>query len=186
MDEISKAAQSVAVWVGPEDSHTREALHLMKRISQIPQATYEDTSYDAVEAVRAFTTSEWISLSSFFSSPYFQRVWIVQELVFAKEVLMLWGKHQVPWTDLIRTSSYLRSTSVWVLRKTHASSFLPTPDTPGQGLQSTMHHVLPIVILTHWQIRRRVSKSTDPSEPSEILMMGRGLQATIHETSSML
>ncbi|KGQ02704.1 hypothetical protein BBAD15_g12079 [Beauveria bassiana D1-5] len=45
----------------------------------------------------AFDSETWISLSRFFARPWFERVWCVQEIILAKQGMILTDTCQVPW-----------------------------------------------------------------------------------------
>ncbi|KAH8728901.1 heterokaryon incompatibility protein-domain-containing protein [Phaeosphaeriaceae sp. PMI808] len=178
MDTLYQKAKRVVAWIGPDDSHTLRAISLMKRIGCIPRNTYIDPSYDVAARLREFSETDLTSLMSFFASAYFQRVWIVQEVVFAKENRMLCGRHTVSYKDLVTTSSWLFHTGAWSLLTVHAASF-QTPTSIGkQAAGKAQQRVMPMGLRIQHHIRTHVNKGTSKSEPAKILLMARELQAT--------
>lgn len=114
MHQVFSQASMVAIWLGRD---TGENLHLaVAAINLIYQrcAEYaaarnlnltqlgwahsesvtvvEDTSLDD-----SFDSKTWQSLSCFFSRPWFERVWCVQEILLAKQGVILTDMHQIPW-----------------------------------------------------------------------------------------
>ena len=56
----------------------------------------EDTASSLVQLPR-LTKEAWASLQAIIQRPWFTRVWVVQEVVLAKDPTVLCGKHKVPW-----------------------------------------------------------------------------------------
>jgi hypothetical protein len=178
MDVIYQKARRVVAWLGPDDSHTLRAISVMERIGRIPRNTYIDPGYDVAASLREFSETDLISLMSFFASAYFQRVWIVQEVVFAKEIRMLCGRHTVSYQELVKTSSWLFRTGAWSLLSVQAASF-QTPISNGkQAVGKTQPRVMPMGLRIQHNIRTHVNNGKSKSEPAKILLMARELQAT--------
>lgn len=56
----------------------------------------------------AFYDNTWEVLEDFFSSPWFGRQWIIQEVVVATSVTVLWGDQRIAWTRIGETSNWLK------------------------------------------------------------------------------
>jgi len=46
--------------------------------------------------------SRWIPLEHLFLHTWFTRVWIIQEVSLAATAVVLYGKHSIPWSDVIQ------------------------------------------------------------------------------------
>ena len=114
MHRIFRHASMVAVWFGRDGG---ENLHLaVAAINSIYQRCLEHAaaqnsslaklSFSHLESVTiventplddAFDSETWISLYHFFARPWFERVWCVQEIILAKQGVILTDTCQVAW-----------------------------------------------------------------------------------------
>ncbi|KAF4629992.1 hypothetical protein G7Y89_g8154 [Cudoniella acicularis] len=120
MDKIYREARNVIVWLGQENEFTKDAISLLKKIHKIPRERYKhvgvgewhDYNNTFIQMGVYFPPGfkEWLSLIAFFNMPFLQRVWIIQEIILARKVEIVWGKHRFSW-DLVRSiASFLEGT----------------------------------------------------------------------------
>jgi hypothetical protein len=97
MGEIYFGAQSVFAWViGGLNAEEHMALMFVQDISTELQKLRErgaEITFEAVEKIPAFKypSKGWTALAKFLFLPYFQRMWIIQEIVMAREVSVVCG-----------------------------------------------------------------------------------------------
>lgn len=123
MHRIFSQASMVAVWLGRDKG---ENLHLaIAAMNLIYQRCVEHTaiqnsslagmSFSQMESINiveniplddAFDSETWTSLSRFFARPWFERVWCVQEIILAKQGMILTDTCQVPW-ERVGTSAMI-------------------------------------------------------------------------------
>ena len=96
MGEIYQRAQEVIVWLGKGLASDEAAVHLIHYAYNEEQKTGEKIkmSKDGLNLLR-----------SFIENPYFKRLWAVQELVLAKNIIVLVGNKEVSWDKLIAVYS---------------------------------------------------------------------------------
>ena len=97
MDEIFKRAALVLVWLGPHSEHCKTDIAI-KRIQMgifYLEYTRQGLTYDDTESVNA--------LFELLARPYWKRMWVVQEFLLAKEVLICCGNDGFWWHDLFTT-----------------------------------------------------------------------------------
>lgn len=90
MPEIFRAAHWVPAWLGEErDSSGRamDCLHEMVAAASTAVRLPEESAM-------------WDSISKLFGRPWFQRAWVVQELVLAPQVVVFCGNHWAPWDEI--------------------------------------------------------------------------------------
>jgi hypothetical protein len=85
MGEIFRRAEVVFAWLGVEDVESRFTIDWMRK--QKP-------------AVLQLSFQEQENLWAFFSRSYWSRLWIVQELILAREVVFICGHATFTWRDL--------------------------------------------------------------------------------------
>lgn len=122
MGTIYAAASRVIVWLGPSDSSTPSAFTLMHGLIALSPAERVSLHPHDVRTSHPnplLSLENWLALSRFFRRTWFNRAWIIQEVVFARAVRVLCGSHSISWADLSATSHLLATTS-W-------TSFLKDP-----------------------------------------------------------
>ncbi|KAK4495926.1 hypothetical protein PRZ48_013194 [Zasmidium cellare] len=125
MREIYANAETVLVWLGEDGENTTiAALKTIRRLAKqsrrwqkrVAGLTQEEELSMWEKKNRLFWSergpcgSDWRAVASFVRSDWFSRLWIIQEISFAKNVECFRGKCYIPWDDL--------ETAVkWAIRK---------------------------------------------------------------------
>jgi hypothetical protein len=121
MSSIYKAAQNVIIWLGPEDQFTTDSIAAVRRLASIHPSRYNSVShadfYQNQASCRKLGIPEmshflWLSLTAFFQRSWFKRAWIVQELIFARNAVVVCGDYVLPWATIGNTVTFL-ATSGW-------------------------------------------------------------------------
>ena len=108
MFDIYKYALRVLLWLGEGDQDSDRAMTLMNKYPVLfPR---EQAGSGVVERYAAFQGMQfqgnWQALEQgFFTRPCWNRIWIVQEVAVAKEVIVVCGSYTIPWYVL---SSYVK------------------------------------------------------------------------------
>jgi len=118
MTKIYQSAESVVAWLGEQDTGIGRAFDLMKTLGRcskdelrlITPKTLQD---DAVIKLLApcHGIECWNLLAKFFKRRYFTRVWVIQEVTLAKQVLVLCGTYSIDWDEIAKVSRFLTLTS---------------------------------------------------------------------------
>ncbi|KAI6080373.1 heterokaryon incompatibility protein-domain-containing protein [Hypoxylon rubiginosum] len=107
------------------------------------------------------SSREWNIVREFFSNQWFQRIWIMQEVVLAKQAIAIMGNWQIEWTAIGQAAAWFQ-----------ANGFaLPTIPIRGE-----MEDLLPVSrVATMWQMH------SDKRRPLlQVLRDFRGRQATLN------
>ncbi|RSM07899.1 hypothetical protein CDV31_008391 [Fusarium ambrosium] len=113
MGRIYSQAHKVVIWLGPMDSFTRPAFELMKKIGHVTleqaRALRSSTTSDTCHALGLppIHDSSWWSVYALFQRNWFRRVWILQELAFARESYVQIGAILLSWKDLVKICGIL-------------------------------------------------------------------------------
>ncbi|KAF1945324.1 hypothetical protein EJ02DRAFT_369686 [Clathrospora elynae] len=97
MGEIYKTATRVVVWLGIEDRTTKSAFDLIVGLSTLTPAERSKLHPHEVRPQHANPLLDiytWNALALFFRKTWFNRAWIIQEVVFARDVNGQW--HNTP------------------------------------------------------------------------------------------
>lgn len=116
MDQIYERAGYVLAWLGEEDFSTATGVETVKKIaaacddfeksSIIPYESCDESEYKK-EGLPSISLFEWNSLAAIFARQWFRRIWVVQEIVFAADLILYSGKHELTLTDLSRVCGVL-------------------------------------------------------------------------------
>jgi hypothetical protein len=120
MDKIYKRARVVRVWLGEEFGKEVEALATLGEIDAIiyDLKANPELGNDRAEIQDAFQDHEkykainWEALGSVLSRSWFQRVWVLQEMVNAKKATVHIGEYNFGWSSFTSSMSILRGYSL--------------------------------------------------------------------------
>ncbi|KAI3394987.1 hypothetical protein diail_1876 [Diaporthe ilicicola] len=129
MDIIYSDAQTVIVWLGEEDFHTPGALKMMKALAEVDLGKFEETPcFDDYDAFTAYDTlleagktlglpedieaGEWRDFAAFLLRKWFERIWVVQEKVFARNTEVFVGHQKLSWNQIVKAASILKETGL--------------------------------------------------------------------------
>ncbi|KXJ89561.1 heterokaryon incompatibility protein-domain-containing protein [Microdochium bolleyi] len=110
MGRIYQSAQLVVVWLGPFSRVAEEGLKTLEKIVQSDEPLIANPLYAA--RVGNGAAEDWkiesAALTAFHlaSRSYFRRVWVVQELCLAREVIYLHGKHEISIDTLLTSCKW--------------------------------------------------------------------------------
>ena len=110
MRSIYNRAKRVIVWTGDEDEDTKLAFEIIRKLAMAcnisrelilkPEELVADLALD----LPSLESSDWRSILSFFERPVFERVWVIQEIVVAQDVVVRCGDDYVTWSELSLTA----------------------------------------------------------------------------------
>jgi hypothetical protein len=93
MTSIYKLAKSVAIWLGPEEDQSHLAMALLEGIANHQDSSEHIKGLIANENLR----QDFAAIVSLFERDYWKRLWVVQEVFNAREIVVYCGERTVPW-----------------------------------------------------------------------------------------
>jgi hypothetical protein len=119
MAEIYKAASQVVIWLGLHDSGTAAAWRLIDKILTQLKTSGKGSASQSIKYPPAQDPG-WDSVRALLTRPWFFRVWTFQEIVLAKEALLVCGPYELSWGQfdlfLGTTRSHFRRLTVEQMR----------------------------------------------------------------------
>lgn len=115
IEQVYNRARRVIVWTGDEDEDTKPAFDIIRKLATARNVSEqlafspEELVSDQILDLPALDSSEWRSLLRFFFRPVFERMWVIQEIVAAQQVVIRCGDDEITWSELSRTASLLSS-----------------------------------------------------------------------------
>lgn len=113
MGHIYRSATRVLVWLGPASPDSDLAMGLVDHLGQVLRfdclsETFTPTSIGAAEPHWADLTQllpyqehELHALDSLFARPWFDRLWVVQEVLIGAEAVVLCGRQHTTWQSVL-------------------------------------------------------------------------------------
>lgn len=122
MRRLFQGAKNVIIWLGEESRDSASAFDLISRIVAA-KALEQDLSL--IEKQRSFKAKDlidlslpessspvWTALDSLFWRPWFNRVWVIQEIAVARSASVLCGQNHCQWSDFTTTACYIQDHSL--------------------------------------------------------------------------
>jgi hypothetical protein len=114
MGKIYQGAKIVVAWLGDSDQYTERAIHVVDNLPRSPINSFDDNHLKA--------------LVGLLRRAWFTRVWVIQEVFFAKRLVMLWGRFQINSSNFKRTTKCLTEGSAWYSLTKYAAMFISEQD----------------------------------------------------------
>jgi len=105
MNKIFQTADRVVAWIGHEYEGSHQAIETLAKIGPLQNTLGSDPSADGLlhtsrslsRKVPDARDNIWTKINLLVKRPWFQRAWIVQELVLASKVLIVCGRSELDW-----------------------------------------------------------------------------------------
>ena len=118
MAAVFSMASRVIVWLGPESQNSTLALRGIDRLGsqlRVDWATRYITLVSAGEIITRFVDpfddGTWKSVGDLLNRPWFDRLWIWQEVRLAREAYLLCGNEGVPWESVRKVILHLQQST---------------------------------------------------------------------------
>lgn len=120
MHQIYGNARCNLIWLGDDDGLTERALYSIESIfNEISRETddfekffdmlYQENGVEIYNSDTAITADvDWESLLAFFASPWFRRLWVVQEASLARHNICYRGSLKIPLDHVLKVAQWLR------------------------------------------------------------------------------
>ncbi|KAF5020471.1 hypothetical protein F66182_7510 [Fusarium sp. NRRL 66182] len=94
MPVIYSQAESVAIWLGPEENDSTKAVEFLEKMSA------PDSPNDHISRLLASgnANGDLLAVVSLFARDYWRRLWVVQEVFNAKTITIYCGPTKLPWS----------------------------------------------------------------------------------------
>ncbi|KAF4556804.1 Heterokaryon incompatibility protein (HET)-like protein [Elsinoe fawcettii] len=131
-------AKTVLAWIGHQRGDTPLAIEWIEKLSALTKGLGNDVfkDYDNDEERRKLETSEaiaeetaaemgvpfdddaaWTAFSAFYDKAWFERFWIVQEVLPAREAWLICGEHKVEWHKVKAAATWYTNKALRIHRQ---------------------------------------------------------------------
>ncbi|KAK1845395.1 hypothetical protein CCHR01_11997 [Colletotrichum chrysophilum] len=98
MDIIYWNAANVVVWLGPSSGDSSLAITTLRRVGA-EAASFESGS-ELDTFAKCVSSAELAAIVDLFERPYRNRLWVVQEIFYASEIMLRCGSDLIEWTEI--------------------------------------------------------------------------------------
>ncbi|KAE9363791.1 HET-domain-containing protein [Stipitochalara longipes BDJ] len=135
MKSIYEQAEMVLIWLGnfnePTDEHFRRDIFgwnidkveensaamarsammlivlLQKEADHTQSSEISENSIRLADYIHANNLQAWAQLARLFNRPWFERLWIIQELAVSRNAIVQWGNLQINWSILEKAAKFI-------------------------------------------------------------------------------
>jgi Heterokaryon incompatibility protein (HET) len=115
MADIFRSASTVIVWLGEQETETPLAIELLGPLTAAPPDKLDDLKKLQIDDPRMLevlgecggSITHWRALKRMFSRTWFSRIWVVQEISFAENIVILCGSFFLSWEGCIAACEFL-------------------------------------------------------------------------------
>jgi hypothetical protein len=104
MQKLYATAEQVVIWLGAEkeDGSTGWAFQMIPILAKLSSDELKQYVMDNTTpgAMSEEFRNDFLSLRRLVQRPWWQRVWVIQEFVVARETVLLYGPHELDWQGL--------------------------------------------------------------------------------------
>ena len=97
MTLIYSKAEEVIAWIGEESDDSALVIDQMRNRSPYPSDSQDDVPINFIKSFIALC-----------KRLYWERIWIIQEIAVASDVVVLCGREEIKWEQLFRAFGYYR------------------------------------------------------------------------------
>jgi hypothetical protein len=97
MRDIYRSAELVVAWLGEEKDESDLAMDMIENWAKYLTVPIEEV---LEKMPNAFDNKAWEAVQCLFKRTYWTRTWVVQEIVFSSEALLMCGSNVMAWTNL--------------------------------------------------------------------------------------
>lgn len=99
MDQVYACAAKVLIWLGCGDSDTTAFINYVNA-GHLQPSFFDRQSFHRPNTTGLYLDGEHAGYYKIERNDYWRRLWIVQEVILAKDVEIAMGFHSMPWSDL--------------------------------------------------------------------------------------
>ncbi|KAL2686910.1 hypothetical protein Neosp_004453 [[Neocosmospora] mangrovei] len=160
MADIFQKADVVVAWLGEEQDDSAMALEMISKFSGVWMA-YMDRGVNPGEGLRgvsdAFESRVWVSMAKLFMRAWWTRLWIYQEVILARNVILRCGQSSIDWNEL--TSAYFLLSALLL---PHNAQYLEVRDT-GQVVVVMEMSAWTSLIIDRWNRHTQAQLTAQPT-----------------------
>ncbi|MCJ1448706.1 MAG: hypothetical protein MMC23_009223 [Stictis urceolatum] len=117
MEVVFAQAQRVVIWLGPAAEDSDLAMYELEELRNIRSATSKNVKIEknTRAELRLANHPVWPAIFKLYNRPWFHRLWVVQEIILAKDLTVLCGGRLLSWAAMVSFATALMSANSQVL-----------------------------------------------------------------------
>ncbi|KAL2672328.1 hypothetical protein Neosp_013032 [[Neocosmospora] mangrovei] len=154
MGKIYRSAKCVIAWLGDADSHTQRAFDHLDYLAKTPTLSSSETQLVSTNHSASIKGGGdghcWESAIKLFDRTYWNRSWIIQELVLPENVTVRCGGHEKDWSVFWKASHKI-STSDWRAHFNNLGTDMVSRNTArNYGIPTVLKATRESIATEHW------------------------------------
>ena len=179
MQKIYAKAKCVWIWLGESENDSDNAMPfvpvLVSRLRDFLTPREHDTVLSLSLLARIglpdWGSSIWTALGHLLTRPYFERVWVVQEVVYAQDAVVVCGGETLPWASFLGLVQHSGNLGMHLITACIALTRQPSVET-----QDAISHLQSV-----WELKLALDRDNHECASdrfADILATQRGCKAT--------
>jgi len=118
MKRIYRDASKVVSWLGPDiENQAPLALNLIQQLIIVDQGRSRTIHFPTDPQLKELSlpsrdSPKWAALEALLQHQYFERVWVLQEVLMGYDVRLMWGDTEIRWAQV--SGAYVCGTRYWM------------------------------------------------------------------------
>lgn len=122
MSQIYSKAARVVIWLGIDTTESPCELEMLEKVAAArelrvkrypPNERMPPEPKDLIEyGLPSLDSPAWKNITNFFNLPWFERVWVQQELGLAKEAVVVYGSNERDWNVVFAAAEFIEMTNI--------------------------------------------------------------------------
>ena len=179
MQRIYAKARCVLIWLGEAANNSEDAMQFVGTLVSHFGNTFNQLEYDTAYTSSSLAKMDlpdwgspiWAALGHLLTRPYFERVWVVQEAVYARDALVVCGSKSLPWSTFLGLIQHCGNFGMHLITACILLVRQPSVET-----QDAIGHLQAI-----WELKRNLEQKRNKESNdglTEILATHRGCKAS--------
>jgi hypothetical protein len=165
MREIYRRASQVLVWLGPATEQTVPAFRLLFGLAELNEWPVDAAQERISHIVRDEPFKyHWVALGELLQREWWNRVWIIQEIFFAKKALVMCGPYATDWDRIEKAKTGLDYCLICIHDILEATATSGQPTQYGSFMEG-MKKIMMINLLSSFMMQKKeISGPQDPDD----------------------
>ena len=179
MQKIYAKARCVLIWLGEAANNSEDAMQFVGTLVSHFGNNFNQREYDTVYTssllakmdLPAWESPIWTALGYLLTRPYFERVWVVQEAVYAQDAVVVCASKSLPWSTFLGLIQHCGNFGMHLI-----TACIQVIRQPSVETQDAIGHLQAI-----WELKRNLEQKRNKESNdglAEILATHRGCKAS--------
>jgi hypothetical protein len=174
MKDIYAGAEEVVVWLGEEGSDTVRGFRLLHGLADLWDMAVEDAKCLLSRLVRNEQfRCHWLALGQLLGRAWWQRIWVVQEIVMARKAFVVCGRWAAEWDQIERATAVFKECFTYIDELQESDLFHQSKE-----LQAIIQSAANLLLIRRLRFFRQNPPPTNPHNFETLLALAKDKDST--------